>query len=121
MTLLGIDTGGTFTDFVYYNGQDLITHKVLSSPDDPVRAIMQGLQDMGITLQGLRVVHGSTVATNAVLEGKGARTAYITNRGFADVVNLLDQFVRSPSAARHGVNSITCSRNPLLPRSRMSC
>lgn len=86
MPLLGIDTGGTFTDFVHYDGRKLTTHKVLSSPDDPARAIVQGLQDLGIPLQGLNVVHGSTVATNAVLEGKGARTAYITNRGFADVL-----------------------------------
>jgi N-methylhydantoinase A len=86
MPLLGIDTGGTFTDFVYDDGHSLTTHKVLSTPDDPVRAIAQGLRELGITWHGLRVVHGSTVATNAVLEGKGARTAYITNRGFADVL-----------------------------------
>lgn len=86
MPLLGIDTGGTFTDFVYYDGRSLTTRKVLSTPDDPVRAIMQGLENLGAGLGGLRVVHGSTVATNAVLEGKGARTAYITNRGFTDVL-----------------------------------
>ena len=88
MTLLGIDTGGTFTDFVYHDGNRLITHKVLSTPDDPVRSIVQGMREMGISLSGLRVIHGSTVATNAVLEGKGARTVYITNRGFGDVLTI---------------------------------
>ena len=88
MSLLGIDTGGTFTDFVYYDGFTLSTHKVLSTPEDPLRAIVRGIRDMGIPLEGLRVVHGSTVATNAVLEGKGARTVYITNRGFGDVLSI---------------------------------
>lgn len=88
MFLLGIDTGGTFTDFAYYDGHTLTTHKVLSTPDDPLRAIVRGIREMGVSLQGLRVVHGSTVATNAVLEGKGARTVYITNRGFGDVLSI---------------------------------
>ena len=74
--LLGIDTGGTFTDLVYYDGRALITHKVLSTPAAPEQAIMQGIREMGLQLAGLRVIHGSTVATNAVLEGKGAKVAY---------------------------------------------
>lgn len=88
MTLLGIDTGGTFTDFAYYDGHTLTTRKILSTPEDPLRAILQGIHDMGMPLRGLHVVHGSTVATNAVLEGKGARTVYITNRGFGDVLSI---------------------------------
>jgi len=86
--LLGIDIGGTFTDFVYFNGQSLRMHKVLSTPDAPERAILQGIKEMDISLNDLRVVHGSTVATNAVLEGKGARTVYITNRGLKDVLTI---------------------------------
>lgn len=85
--LLGIDTGGTFTDFVLYDGQQLRVHKVLSTPQAPEQAILQGIRELGIvTDRDLQIVHGSTVATNAVLEGKGMRTAYITNRGLGDVL-----------------------------------
>jgi N-methylhydantoinase A len=86
--LLGIDTGGTFTDFVLFDGADVRIHKVLSTPDAPEQSILQGIQEMGVSLKGLKVIHGSTVATNAVLEGKGARTVYITNRGFRDVLSI---------------------------------
>ena len=86
--LLGIDTGGTFTDFIYYNGRSVFTHKVLSTPAAQEQAIMQGIREMGLSLAGLRVIHGSTVATNAVLEGKGARVVYITNRGLKDVLTI---------------------------------
>jgi N-methylhydantoinase A len=84
--LLGIDTGGTFTDFVLFDGQRLRVHKVLSTPDAPEMAVLQGVSDLGVSLGGLRVIHGSTVATNAVLEGKGARTVFVTNRGFGDLL-----------------------------------
>ncbi|WP_314165793.1 hydantoinase/oxoprolinase family protein [Sulfuriflexus sp.] len=87
--LLGVDTGGTFTDFVVLDEQGLRVHKVLSTPQAPEQAILQGVQALGLSLDdGLRVVHGSTVATNAVLEGKGVRTAYITNTGLADVLSI---------------------------------
>lgn len=85
---LGVDTGGTFTDFVLFDGARLRVHKVLSTPDAPERAILQGIRELGLALDGLRVVHGSTVATNAALEGKGVRTAYIANRGLADVLTI---------------------------------
>jgi len=87
--LLGVDTGGTFTDFVLLDEDGrLRIHKVLSTPDAPERSILQGIHDMGLDSAGLQVVHGSTVATNAVLEGKGARTAYIANRGLGDVLTI---------------------------------
>ncbi len=89
--LLGVDTGGTFTDFVLYQGERLRVHKVLSTPDAPERAILQGVQELGIAgalLQQLRMVHGSTVATNAALEGKGVRTVFITNHGLGDMLTL---------------------------------
>ena len=86
--LLGIDTGGTFTDFFYYDGKAIRIHKVLSTPDAPDRAIVEGLSELGIDMTGLRVIHGSTVATNAVLEGKGVRTVYIANRGLKDVLTI---------------------------------
>jgi len=85
---IGIDTGGTFTDFVLFDGQSLRIHKVLSTPRAPEQAILQGIQAMGLSTAGLQVVHGSTVATNAVLERKGVRTLYITNRGLGDVLTI---------------------------------
>ncbi len=89
MNLLGIDTGGTFTDFVFYDGLTISTHKVLSTPTAPEQAILQGIDEMQIALdESLLVIHGSTVATNAVLEGKGAKTVYITNQGFKDVLTI---------------------------------
>lgn len=85
---LGIDTGGTFTDFVLFDGESLRIHKVLSTPRAPEQAILQGIRDMGLSTAGLQVVHGSTVATNAVLERKGVRTLYIANRGLGDVLTI---------------------------------
>ena len=99
MPLLGVDTGGTFTDFVLLTESDgqapvLKVHKVLSTPKAPEEAILQGIEELGLNKQGtgnnekLIVVHGSTVATNAVLENKGVRTAYITNYGLRDLLSI---------------------------------
>lgn len=89
---LGIDTGGTFTDFVMLSDTEMKVHKVLSSPSDPGTAILKGIEEMGLTnlvKRGLvRIVHGTTVATNAVLEAKGVKTAYVTNKGFKDVLTI---------------------------------
>jgi N-methylhydantoinase A len=86
--MLGIDTGGTFTDFVLWQDGRLHVHKVLSTPEAPERAILQGIAELGLDPTGLAIVHGSTVATNAALEGKGARTAYIGNRGLEDLLTI---------------------------------
>ena len=90
--LLGIDTGGTFTDFVMLRDDALQVHKVLSTPAAPEQAILQGLEDLGLSgalaSGNCQIVHGTTVATNATLEGKGARTAYVTNRGLGDVLRI---------------------------------
>ena len=89
MLRLGVDTGGTFTDFVLLDADGTLrVHKVLSTPDAPERAILQGVAEMGLAGQPLHLVHGSTVATNAVLEGKGVKTLYVGNRGFADLLNI---------------------------------
>ena len=88
MILLGIDTGGTFTDFIVYKKGQLTTHKVLSTPKAPEQAILQGIEELGLDTADLTIVHGSTVATNALLEGKGVSTAYITNFGLADVLSI---------------------------------
>ncbi|KAB7627352.1 hydantoinase/oxoprolinase family protein [Alkalilimnicola sp. S0819] len=86
--LLGVDTGGTFTDFVHYDGLRLRIHKVLSTPAAPEQAILQGIRELGLADQAIRLVHGSTVATNAVLEGKGVRTVFISNHGLGDLLTL---------------------------------
>lgn len=88
MIPIGIDTGGTFTDFVFWRHGRVQVHKVLSTPEAPERAILQGISELGLVPGELRVIHGSTVATNAVLEGKGVPTAYVTNRGFADLLSI---------------------------------
>jgi N-methylhydantoinase A len=99
MPLLGVDTGGTFTDFVLLTTPDgqasaLTIHKVLSTPRAPEQAILQGIEELGLNKSGsghneeLIVVHGSTVATNAVLENKGVRTAFITNYGLRDLLSI---------------------------------
>jgi N-methylhydantoinase A len=85
---VGVDIGGTFTDLVLSDAGRLTIHKLLSTPDDPSRAMLAGLQ--AVTPGGLaalrQVSHGSTVATNAILERKGAKTALITTKGFRDLL-----------------------------------
>lgn len=90
-TLVGVDTGGTFTDFVAVGDGRIQTAKVLSTPDDPARAIRAGLEQLGIVGSVAELIHGTTVGTNAVLEEKGARVVFITNRGFADLLSLARQ------------------------------
>ncbi|MFC6329068.1 hydantoinase/oxoprolinase N-terminal domain-containing protein, partial [Alloalcanivorax gelatiniphagus] len=86
---LGVDTGGTFTDFVLLGEGEPRIHKVLSTPSAPEHAILQGIRELGLdsalAAGELRIVHGTTVATNAALEGKGARTVLVTDRGLEDV------------------------------------
>ena len=86
MELLGVDTGGTFTDFVLFKEGKIRVHKVLSTPSSPAEAILQGIKELELDLNKLKVIHGSTVATNAVLEGKGVKTVYVTNQGLRDVL-----------------------------------
>ena len=86
MSRIGIDTGGTFTDFVWVDEAGrLRLHKEPSTPDDPSRAVVAGLAASGAPAAA-DVVHGSTVATNALLQRRGAPTALITTAGFADVL-----------------------------------
>ena len=90
--LLGIDTGGTFTDFAYLYKNQLITHKRLSTPEAPEQAIFEGLAALGLdalcAAGQLTIIHGTTVATNAALEGRGAKTAYVCNQGLGDVLSI---------------------------------
>ena len=84
---IGIDTGGTFTDFVRIEDGVLVTHKLRTTPDDQSRAILAGISELSATGTA-DVVHGSTVATNAVLERKGARVGLVTTSGFEDVIRI---------------------------------
>lgn len=89
MKLLGVDTGGTFTDFVLLDSGILRVHKVLSTPEAPERAILTGMEELGLAAtKDLILIHGSTVATNAVLESKGVRTVYIGNHGLGDLLTI---------------------------------
>lgn len=88
---IGVDTGGTFTDFVYYTPDSgIIVFKVPSTPSDPSLAIREGLKRIslatGKNLTSLEIVHGTTVGTNALLQRHGARTALVTTKGFEDVL-----------------------------------
>ena len=91
---IGIDTGGTFTDLVCrIPGQADRILKVPSTPDDPSRAVLDGVTQVlalasAAPASVLRVVHGTTVATNAVLERKGARIGLVTSAGFRDVLEI---------------------------------
>ena len=106
---IGVDTGGTFTDIVMRIGSDLFTHKVLSTPQNPALAVIQGVGEIlrmhDTDTERLDIVHGSTVATNALLERRGARIALVTTKDFEDILeigrqarpNLYDFFVERPA------------------------
>lgn len=88
---LGVDIGGTFTDFVLEAGGHRTTHKRLTTPDAPERAVLEGiahlLRESGVAAADLgAIIHGTTLATNAVIERRGARTALLTTEGFRDVI-----------------------------------
>lgn len=109
--LIAVDTGGTFTDLVLSDGSGTLwSHKRPSTPDDPGRAVVEGIEALlgkytrsadgdGASEAGgaagiddvHRIVHGSTVATNALLEGKGARAAFVTTAGFEDTLHIARQ------------------------------
>ena len=92
---IGVDVGGTFTDFSLFNaeGTELIHFKDSSTPDDPSKAIMHGIMHL---MEELKIMpeevsylaHGTTVATNALIERKGARTGLITSEGFGDLMDI---------------------------------
>ncbi|MBI1258088.1 MAG: hydantoinase/oxoprolinase family protein [Chloroflexi bacterium] len=85
---VGVDIGGTFTDLVLSSNGQLSIHKLLSTPGDPSQAMLAGLR--AVSPAGLeaftRIAHGTTVATNAILERKGAKSALITTQGFRDLL-----------------------------------
>ena len=95
MKIIGVDVGGTFTDIVYcdMDSGQIAIHKISTTPDDPSRAIIQGVseicRDNDVAPGAIDyVLHGTTTATNAVLEHKGARTGMVTNKGFRDIIHI---------------------------------
>ncbi len=91
--LLGVDVGGTFTDAVLFDGEELHTAKLPTTPDDQSRAVIAAVEEVlrragreGADVESF--AHGMTVGTNALLEERGARTALIATRGFADVLEI---------------------------------
>ncbi|MDX6396962.1 MAG: hypothetical protein QOJ43_370 [Gaiellaceae bacterium] len=95
MRVVGVDIGGTFTDFMLYDTESggVHVHKVPSTPAQPEQAMVTGLAELcagaGLTPRDVTgVFHGTTVATNAVLEHEGAVTGMITTRGFRDIVHI---------------------------------
>lgn len=111
---IGIDTGGTFTDFVWMQEGKLSIFKLPSTPGQPSEAVLEGLSRIVQKESGFLVQHGSTVATNALLERKGARTALLTTQGFEDVLEIGRQ-------NRPGLYDLSASRPaPLVePRFRI--
>ena len=90
---LAIDIGGTFTDIVLENQNNLITKKVLTSIAQPEVAVIEGISELldenNITSSEIKmIIHGTTLATNAVIERKGAKTCFITTEGFRDVLDI---------------------------------
>ncbi len=106
-----MDTGGTFTDACLLTGQDIQTVKVLSTPDDPSRAVAECVDALG---GADLVIHGTTVATNALLEDRLGKTVHITTKGFRDVLATGRQ-------QRHPDDLYSMAprqRNELIPRQR---
>lgn len=86
---VGVDIGGTFTDIVLNVDGELHVHKLLSTPQNPAEAMLAGLETITGDLTKLtHVAHGSTVATNAILERNGAKIAFITTQGFRDMLHI---------------------------------
>lgn len=113
---VGVDVGGTFTDFVGVDDEGrVVVNKVLTTPDDPKRAIIHGMQDMlaanRIATNSLRhILHGTTLVANSLIERKGAKTALVTTRGFRDVLELGHE-------SRYDIYDLNLERpEPLVPR-----
>lgn len=107
---IGVDTGGTFTDFVIFADGRIVIKKLPSTPPDPSLAILGGLKDFLIKDTAAVVIHGTTVATNSLLERRGGPIALITTAGFEDVL-FIGRQVR-----KNLYSLIGETRRPLLPR-----
>ncbi len=118
---IGIDTGGTFTDVAVVTKAGLEVHKLPSTPKDPAEAVIEGLDAVRRPERDVDVVHGTTVGLNAILTRKLARCAFITNEGFADLIEIGRQDRRDiydlsptrdelpiPRSLRHEINARRC-------------
>ena len=95
---IGIDVGGTFTDFLVTDSDGVAkVYKTLTTPKQPEVGVFQGLQkiaasfDLAVSAflgQVRAIVHGTTITTNAILTGEGAKTAFLTTKGFRDLLNM---------------------------------
>ena len=115
---ISADIGGTFTDIAFLgNDGVLITRKIPSTPDDYARAVVLGIieliNEIGEPPESFsEVLHGCTVATNAILESKGAKTALITTKGFRDILEM--RRIRMPIL----YDPLYIKPVPLIPRER---
>jgi N-methylhydantoinase A/oxoprolinase/acetone carboxylase beta subunit len=107
---IGVDTGGTFTDFVIYINGKIEIDKIPSTPKDPSLSILKGINKILRSNLSPMVIHGTTVATNSLLERKGGRVALITTEGFEDILFIGRQTRRELYSLRGE------RRVPLLPR-----
>ncbi len=110
--LVGIDVGGTFTD-LYYSGDATRSHRILkvpSTPQDPSIGMIESLRAAGLGADELdAILHGTTIATNAVIERRGARCALVTTRGFRDLLEL----GRRDRPTMYGLEG---THEPMVPR-----
>src|SRR5688572_5785437 len=113
---IAVDIGGTFTDVVLEEGERRLTRKLLTTPQRPEEAVLDGVRlilgDAGRDFGDVTVfVHGTTLATNAVIERRGARTALIATDGFRDVLDIANE-------SRYDQYDLTIEKpQPLVPRS----
>lgn len=120
MLLIGVDVGGTFTDIVLTDTDSNVTttHKVSSTPEDPSRAFLEGVTEVckaaEVPLSAVdHIFHGTTVATNAALQYRGARAGMITTRGFRDIVHI----GRHQRPQHYSIQQrIPWQEQPLVPR-----
>jgi N-methylhydantoinase A len=111
MRVAGVDVGGTFTDIALWDARRgaVAVHKLLTTPDDPTRAVVEGLRQMQGDVDG--VVHGTTLVINALIERRGARTGLMTTEGFRDVLEIGNEL-------RYDTFDLFLQRPvPLVPRS----
>jgi len=124
---IAIDSGGTFTDCVYLEGGEIRVLKLFSTPSDPGSAVFSAVERVCVDKSVPDVRHGTTVGTNAMLERKGARVAFVTTAGFEDVIaigrqaraNLYDWFASPlppvvPRVLRFGVDERTTAEGVIL-------
>src|SRR3954454_17108116 len=112
---MAVDIGGTFTDIVLERGDARLTRKVLTTASRPEEGVLEGarlvLGDAGLHFSDIDVfVHGTTLATNAVIERRGARTALLATEGFRDVLDIANE-------SRYDEYDLTIEKpKPLMPR-----